>query len=89
MIRHNKKIETYFIDGIEYYKSNQIMVYNKEFHGMHGKTWSIEELSYLCKMRPSMNWKDLSMALERTQSTCMDKYNKLKKIDKINFYKNI
>lgn len=37
MIYHNKKIETYFIDGIEYYKSNHRMVYNKEFHGRHGK----------------------------------------------------
>ncbi|ENY8332317.1 TPA: hypothetical protein ACKONR_000386 [Clostridioides difficile] len=89
MIYHNKKIETYFIDGIEYYKSNHRMVYNKEFHGKHRKNWSIKELSYLCKMRPYMNWKNLSMALERTQSTCMNKYNELKKINKIDFYKNI
>lgn len=82
-------IEAYTIEGINYYKSNHRMMYNPNFHENQYKPWSNEDLAYLVQMRPAMKWKDLCMALGRTQSTCMNKYYMLKKKGLIDYYKNL
>lgn len=81
--------ENYIVDGIEYYKSNHRMIYNPEFHENHGTHWSKEDLAYMVQMRPATKWKDLCLALGRTQSTCMNKYNMLKKRGLLDYYKNL
>ncbi|MDK0734764.1 hypothetical protein P7A61_04180 [Clostridium perfringens] len=82
--------ESYFdSEGYEYTKSNHRMRYNAELHYNHGKPWTVKELSYLCKMRPCMKYKDLSLALGRTVSVCMSKIYELKKKNLIGFYKSL
>lgn len=82
--------KTYFDnEGYEYTKSNNRMRYNPEFHDRHGKVWTSEELSYLCKMRPQMKYKDLSMALGRTVGVCENKYYELKKNNLVKYYQDL
>ena len=82
-------METYFKDGIEYYKSNRRMVFNPEFHDKHNMKWDKEEIAYLVQMRPSMRYKDISMALGKTENTCMSKYHSIKKRGLIEYYRKI
>ncbi|MEG0023707.1 MAG: hypothetical protein RR756_06185 [Cetobacterium sp.] len=84
-----ENLETYLKEGIEYCKSNHRMVYNSEFHDNHGLPWEEEDLAYMVQMRPSMKWKDLCLALGRTQNVCMHRYHKLKKLGKLEYYKNL
>lgn len=82
--------ESYFdSEGYEYTKSNNRMRYNAELHYNHGKPWTVKELSYLCKMRPCMKYKDLSLALGRTVGVCQAKIHDLRKNGLIEFYKSL
>lgn len=84
----NKCVKTFVVDGIEYCCSNKRMMYNPDFHDNHGTIWSDEDKAYMVQMKPTMKWKDLCMALGRTQSTCMSKYHDLKLQGKLEYYKN-
>lgn len=76
-------------EGYEYTKSNRRMKFNRDLHFNHGKPWTIREVSYLCKMRPGMKYKDLSLALGRTIGVCMAKIYELKKLELIDYYRNL
>ncbi|WP_024614652.1 hypothetical protein [Clostridium sp. Ade.TY] len=83
-------VKTYFDDeGYEYTASNHRLRYNPELHENNGKRWTDEELQYLCQMRPTMKYKDLSLALGRTQGVCASKYYYIKKAGLVDYYKNI
>lgn len=58
------------------------MKYNPEYHGNDGKPWSQEDLMYLCGMHEAMRGKDLSMALERTETAIATKLYALKNKNK-------
>lgn len=82
-------LDVYEVDGIKYRKSNRRMVYNPEFHDNYGKKWTDEELAYIAQMRPVMEWADISLALGRTHDTCANKYYKMKKQGKLDYYKKL
>ena len=82
------KAELYELDGIKYRKSNRRMIYNQEFHDNHKEKWSKEELVYIAQMRPATQWSSIAMALGRTQDSCMQMYYKIKKLGRLNYYKN-
>lgn len=82
-------LETYEVDGVRYRKSNNRMVYDPEYHENYGKRWTDEDLAYLVQMRPGTKWADISLALGRTHDTCADKYYKLKKAGKLDYYKSL
>lgn len=74
---------------VEYSKTNKRMKYNNEFHDKHGQPWTVQELSYLCKMYSSMKKEDLSMALGRTHSTVLNKAYDLKRKGQFDYYKDL
>lgn len=84
----NIKAESYEVDGIKYRKSNRRMIYDPDFHENHKEKWSKEELIYIAQMRPGTQWSNIAMALGRTQDSCMQMYYKLKKLGRLNYYKN-
>lgn len=71
--------KTVVIEGLEYTASNGRMRYNPEFHDNHKAPWSQEDLEYLCGMWCSKRVKDISMALGRTESTCLTKVYELRR----------
>lgn len=73
---------------VEYDKAGR-MKYNPEFHENNGKGWTTEELIYLVKMKDSMTWADLSLALGRTHSATAQAYYKLKKEGLLECYKDL
>ena len=84
-----ENLETYEVDGIKYRKSNKRMIYNPEFHDNYGKKWTKEDLAYIAQMRPGTTWRDIGMALGRTEDSCSDRYYKMKKQGRLEYYKNL
>lgn len=66
-------------EGYEYTSSNKRLRYTPELHDMHGTKWSDDDKSYLVKMKETMSYKDISLALGRTMGVCAEKYCQLKK----------
>lgn len=67
---------------IERYDKCGRMKYNPEYHGNNGDRWSEEDLMYLCSMHGVISWKDLAMALERTETAAATKLYGLKRYKK-------
>lgn len=84
-----ESVSTFEVEGIKYYKHSKRMLYNPEFHDNHGEKWDKEDIAYMIQMRPAMKWKDISLALGRTQNTCMAKYHSLKKRGLLDYYRRI
>ena len=84
-----ENLETYEKDGIIYRKSNGRMIYNPEFHDNYGKKWTKEELAYIAQMRPGTTWPNIGLALGRTQDSCSAMYYKMKKLGRLEYYKNL
>lgn len=80
--------KTILIDGLEYDRFRRLK-YNPEFHENHKKDWTTKEIIYLCKMKDTMKWSELSLALGRTHTTCATKYHELKKQGLLGYYKNL
>lgn len=78
--------EVKIINGLEYTKSNGRMKYNPEYHDQHGERWSEEDKAYLCQMKGSMKYIDISLALGRTQGVCAEKYCQIKKSGLLEHY---
>ena len=83
-----RQAKTYEIDGIKYCKSNNRMIYNPDYHDRYGKGWTHEEKAYLVQSRPFTDFREISLALGRTEGTCISKYYMLKRRGLLEFYKN-
>lgn len=71
------------------YDSSGRMKYNPEFHKNTGKVWTDKELSYLCKMKDTTSLIDISLALERTYTSTMQKHYILRRRGLIDHYKSM
>lgn len=77
------------IDGLEYTKSNHRLRYTPEFHENYGKTYTKDDLVYMCSMWDFMKKADIAMALGKTIGSILSKKYNLKKIGLFNYYKNL
>lgn len=62
------------------------MAYHPEFHPNHGKDMTDEERAYLCKFYDYDGWKNVAMALGRTEKAISNTYSILKKKGLVNYY---
>lgn len=81
--------KTYAVDGIEYTASNGRMRYNPQHHENHGKSYTEDDLIYICSMWDSMKKTDIAAALGKTLGSVMNKVYYLKKQGKFEYYKNL
>lgn len=73
-------------DGITYDRFNR-MLYHPEFHFNHGKTFSGEELEYLCMFYGVDHVRSLAFALGRTEHTIRVKYDRLRREGLVDMYR--
>ena len=76
-----------FKNGIAYTASNGRMMYHPEYHFNQGKPWTTSELMYLCGVWGVRRVKDISMALGRTEGTCLQMKYYLKKRGEFEYYR--
>lgn len=77
------------VDGVDYAAYNKRMVYNPEYHFNHGTPWIMKDVLYLCGMWDVQKARDISLALGRTENTCMNKVYELRKAGKFEEYKKM
>lgn len=65
------------------------MLYHPDFHEKSGKPFTEEELEYLCKFYETDGRQMMSFALGRTEAAIGEKFNKLKKQGRFDYYKNL
>lgn len=72
------------------YDSTGRMKYHPDYHPNHGKPYTTQELSYLCKMYEGHgNRKRMSMALGRTEASLASLVHHLRKSGKFDQFKNL
>lgn len=81
--------EIVVVDGIEYTKSNKRMRYNAELHDKHREPWTVKDQIYMCGMWGGAKARDISLALGRTEGTCMHRVAQLKKSGEFNKFKKM
>lgn len=74
---------------VEEYDCNGKLLYNPEYHENHGKRFSEEELEYMCKYIELDGLKSMAMALGKTENVVNVKVQRLKKMGKFEYYKNL
>ena len=65
------------------------MKYHPEFHENHGKSWTADDLEYLCKFHDTCGLNDIGFALGRPATSCATKIDYLKKQGQYEFYRNL
>lgn len=73
---------------LKYDKSKRLM-YHPEFHPNNKKSYTEEELEYLCKYWEHDHRQVMSFALGRPETTLQMKVHKLRKEGLFDYYKNL
>lgn len=55
------------------------MLYNPEYHKNTGEPWTMDDLSYLISWYDKIGPTEMAFALERTETSVMQKVNSLRK----------
>ena len=76
-------------DSIFKYDRSGRLLYHPELHENHGKTWSLDELEYLCKFHHAGELNDMSLALGRPATSITTKITYLRKQGQYDFYRKL
>lgn len=74
----NTDIVTEHLTEMEY-SSNGRMKYNPEYFGQHGTPWHSDDLTYLADWYDIIGPEEMSLALERTPDSVMERVRVLRK----------
>ncbi|MEH6943566.1 hypothetical protein [Bacillus sp. JJ722] len=75
-------------DNVQYDSCHRIK-FNELLHFKQSKTWSEEEMEYLCKFHESDDMQSIALSLGRTSGSVNEKLKALKKSGKYDYYKTL